>query len=135
MEPKGPGFTVGRVINLILWSFTLIANSVCFILYHDGPEAGLMLLWIVTALIWIYRTCQRIKYGDPQPKGPGFTVGRVILLVLFGFILVDHTLTLFFYHGSNKILNVIWIVTSLLVIRWARRQIKYGDRQEKDREQ
>lgn len=134
MEPKGPGFTVGRVLLLVSASFSLVCHTVSLILYH-GPDTVLNVTNIVSSLLFIRQACRRIKYGDPQPKGPGFTVGRVILLVLFGFILVDHTLTLFFYHGSNKILNVIWIVTSLLVIRWARRQIKYGGRQEKDREQ
>ena len=64
-DPKTPepGFTVGRVLSLVLWSIHLILWSVSIILYPDGPSAGWCWLWIAAALIWICRTCQEIKRG------------------------------------------------------------------------
>ena len=63
-EPKGPGFTVLRVLSLVLWSLLLISHSLCLVLYPDGRRVGLNLVMIVASLFWIRRACRGIKYGD-----------------------------------------------------------------------
>lgn len=67
-EPNEPGFTVGRVLNLIFWSVLLICGILHIIFYSvpkgTGGEVVSDLLFVAASLVWIRNHCRTIRYGD-----------------------------------------------------------------------